>query len=174
MRITKEIKEKIIELHQNNPEMTYCKIAKILGIQKNTARYYIDPEMKKLIRARVIKWRKTQHPLYRRIIGFCTDYGNHSGRKTYNKNKIIKLEDALNKFGENPKCYLTGESIDIYDLSSYSLDHIIPLCQGGQSTLENMGLCKKQANTSKNGMTPEQFYAFCIKVLEAQGYKITK
>lgn len=85
---------------------------------------------------------------------------------------IITIEDIINKFGENPKCYLTGTSIDINNPSTFEFDHIIPVSRGGTSSLDNLGICIKQANRAKERMTPDEFFNLCKLVLENQGYKI--
>ena len=85
---------------------------------------------------------------------------------------MIDLKKVKEKFGNTPKCYLTGESIDLSDMSSYSLDHINPLSRGGKSTLDNMGLTTKIANQSKSGLTREEFIDLCIKVLRHNSYSV--
>jgi 5-methylcytosine-specific restriction endonuclease McrA len=84
------------------------------------------------------------------------------------------VQDVKDKLGEHPVCYLTGEQIDINKPNTYQFDHIIPRSRGGQSTLDNLGICTKRANLSKSDMTPDEFFNFCKIVLENQGYKVTK
>ncbi len=76
------------------------------------------------------------------------------------------VEDVINKFGENPKCYLTGEQLDIYQPRTYAFDHIIPASRGGLSSIDNLGLCTKQANMAKSDLTPDEFYKLCKKVIQ--------
>lgn len=166
-------KEQIQKIKQEHPNWGYGKISQQVGCSKNTIRYHLDPKEKEAVRKRMIKWRNSAHPLYRKILGFCCDYSKNY-RKILNRNPIFKLEDFLSKIGENPICYLTGKPIDILELKGYSLDHKIPLSKGGTSTIENCGLSTTQANRSKTDMTPEEFFDFCQKVLEHQGYKVTK
>lgn len=82
--------------------------------------------------------------------------------------------DVLDKIGENPKCYLTGDEIDIHQGSTYHLDHIIPLSRGGSRTLDNLGLATKMANMSKTDMTLDEYFNHCKKVLENNGYIVIK
>src|SRR5690606_30698042 len=82
------------------------------------------------------------------------------------------LEDIINKFGEKPICYLTGEEIDIYQPRTYQFDHKIPRSRGGENSIENLGIVTKQANKSKTDMTPDEYFNLCKRVLEHQGYKI--
>lgn len=169
------LKEKIQKIKKENPELGYQSIANKISCGKNTVRYHLDPSQKEAVRNRVRKLRKTQHPLYRKLIGFCTNYGDNR-RKSRNNSRVpvIPLETALKIIGNEPVCYLTGEKIDILELNSFSLDHKIPLSKGGKSTIENCGITTKRANTAKNGMSPEEFFDFCKRVLEHQGYKVTK
>lgn len=86
--------------------------------------------------------------------------------------KVFSVEDVIEKFGEHPKCYLTGKILDIQKPRTYQFDHIIPVSQGGDCTIDNLGLCTKEANEAKGSMTPSEFFDFCRKVLEYQGYKV--
>jgi hypothetical protein len=88
-------------------------------------------------------------------------------RKKWSKNTMsaqdvtITFEDVLNKFGENPKCYLTGVEIDISKPKTYSFDHIIPASKGGPNTIDNLGICTKEANQAKSDMMLDDFVKMC-------------
>ena len=86
----------------------------------------------------------------------------------------LSVEDVLKKFGENPVCYLTGQSIDLSKPSTYHLDHIIPRSRGGNNSLDNLGLCTKQANQAKTNMTPDELINLCKVILQHQGYHVSK
>lgn len=70
-------------------------------------------------------------------------------------------KDVIEKFGENPKCYLTGLSINYSDSSTYSFDHIIPQSKGGPNTLDNLGLSHPIANIMKNVNSVEELKKWC-------------
>jgi CRISPR/Cas system Type II protein with McrA/HNH and RuvC-like nuclease domain len=110
-------------------------------------------------------WRKT---LTDKICNFREIKG------TKLKSSNFTVEDVINKFGEKPKCYLTGQQLDIHDSSSYHFDHIIPRTKGGNNTLSNLGLCSKDANFAKSDKTPEEFIELCRQVLMHNGYMVTK
>lgn len=112
---------------------------------------------------------------YKTIIGFkirmfCLSYDD---RRNMCKKKGCRMgssvnftvEDVINKFTENPKCYLTGEKIDIYKPRTYHFDHIIPVSRGGTCTIDNLGICTKQANMAKSDMTLQEFYRLCQAVV---------
>lgn len=84
------------------------------------------------------------------------------------------IKDAIQKIGDQPKCYLTGLPIDLNQSNTYSLDHIIPSSRGGSVSLDNLGITTRQANMSKTDMTPEEYLSLCKLVLENNGYTVTK
>ena len=83
-------------------------------------------------------------------------------------------DDFLKKIGNKPKCYLSGELIDLYETKSYSIDHIKPSSKGGENTLDNAGLISSSINKMKSDITIEEFLEKCIQVLEYNGYKVSK
>lgn len=73
-------------------------------------------------------------------------------------------KDIVEKYGENPVCFFTGEPINYRDKDSFSLDHFIPASRGGGCSLDNLRLVTKGANQAKGQMTPEEFIALCKTV----------
>lgn len=92
------------------------------------------------------------------------------GLKTHglvnNITEEYSYKDVLDKIGENPVCYLTGDPIDLSDSSSYQLDHIIPTSKGGTNDLSNLEICTKQANIAKSNLSLEELKALCKKILK--------
>ena len=83
------------------------------------------------------------------------------------------LKEFIDKFGNNPVCYLTGESINLDAGQTYHLDHKIPISRSGSSNLDNLGILTAIANRSKSAMIPNEFISLCVKVLENKGYKVS-
>lgn len=194
------MKNKEIILNLRNQGFSYNQIVEKTGLSKSLVAYYCNPETKNKTLNRTRKYRK-KNPIIQKIQNFQTIYKKNikktfkrmhvfknkfqsfiSRRSNYMKPKIkynerhehFTIQDVMNKIGENPKCYLTGKSIDLSDGQSYNLDHIIPASKGGQNTLENLGICTKEANMAKSDMLKEEFIQLCKDVLEYQGYDVIK
>lgn len=161
-------KEKAIELHKQGKKRK--EIAEILGLNYQTVCAYFRPKV-------------NNYKLHRRWIATIKGIlSNKFYRFTYrvkNKHSVPheKLEDfnyetLLKLLGDNPKCYLTGEPINLKDASSYAFDHKIPASKNGDNSLENLGLCTRLANRVKTDLTPNELIDFCIKVLENFDYKV--
>jgi CRISPR/Cas system Type II protein with McrA/HNH and RuvC-like nuclease domain len=110
--------------------------------------------------------------LYKKMQGFCYNYGKKPRNRP--NSSLLDINKVLKRIGENPRCYLTGKSIDISDMSSYSLDHIKPLSRGGKSTIKNLGLATSQANQCKSDLTLEELVVLCKEILVQQGFDIIK
>jgi len=81
------------------------------------------------------------------------------------------LNDALVRIGKNPYCSVTGNFIDIRDISNFSFDHIIPIAQGGSSELDNLGICHYHINRVKGDLSSKNCLSI-IKSLVCQGKHI--
>jgi 5-methylcytosine-specific restriction endonuclease McrA len=180
------MKEQILLLRSNGK--TYNEIVKELGCAKSTVSYHCGQNQKQKTLDRQIKNRKKQHPYIRKMYRFKESIF-HNQRTGELKNSVKKLiyskikgfqsmkdkkcgpstflfEDVLEKFGENPECYLTGEKINIYEPTSYQFDHKIPRSRGGTNELDNLGICVSQANQCKRDLNHKEFYELCKKVVE--------
>lgn len=175
---------------------TYKQIMEIMQVSRSTVVYYRCNQKEKG-RLRVTKYREKQHPYGRKIEHFIDkkfnnkkdikqSYKNrqliqakitkfHKNRKTGEYSKMsFTIKDVIEKFGENPKCYLTGDKIDIYQPDTYQFDHIIPASKGGENTLDNLGICTKDANISKSNHSLDEFLLLCEKILKNNGYNVNK
>lgn len=187
------LSEQILDLRKNG--YSYRKIAKFLNCSYSIVCRTCDPTQKEKSRLRVLK--KGRHPFHHKMCNFKRINITTNTKpltKTQNIYKLIQskilyftnqkgdiymkpsftVQDLLNKFGNNPVCYLTGESIDIYKPRTYHFDHIIPRSRGGTNDIDNLGICTKAANQAKNDMTPDEFFNLCKVILEYNGYQVSK
>lgn len=180
------MREKILGLRAEGK--TYNEITKIVGCSIGTVCYYCGNNQKEKFRIRHRKNRQDMHPFQRKLEWFFTKTRKqnnrikskasainlinhkidkfHETKKGESMNRTFNTNDVIIKFGEHPKCYLTGEDIDIYQPRTYQFDHIIPRSRGGSNTLDNLQICTRQANLAKNDMTPDEFINFCKKVVQ--------
>lgn len=181
-------RDKILELRKQGK--TYDEIKTILGCSKATISFHCGQGQKEKNNKRQQKNRFKQHPYTSKVYGY--QYRLHKTKKIFDKSSIeiqlrdkinnfkkvinmkqnFTLQDVIDKFGENPKCYLTGEVIDIYQPKTYEFDHIIPVSRGGDNSLENLQITTKKANRAKQNMTPDEFIFLCKKVLENNNYQV--
>lgn len=164
------LQQEILRLRKEGK--TYNEIQKILNCSKGTIAYNCSGEQKAKAKKRAKKHSAKKGVIYRKLQAFCYGYGR---REKYQTNvKLFNIEEAIKHIGDKPSCYLTGDLIDLNDVKAYSFDHIVPLCKGGKSTIENMGLTTKDANQAKGGLTKEEFLALCVKVLQHNSYRVEK
>ncbi len=115
-----------IESKKDSPPFSFP-IGRDLSIQEN---YKLNEEY------------KLKYPvLNNKIAGFQS-----RGYKVY----PFSIIDVIDRFGENPICYLSGEELDYNDKDSYRLDHVIPVARGGSNGIENMGILSHKMNVRKN------------------------
>lgn len=176
------MKEKILELRRNG--LSYREIQKELRCSKGTISFHCGDGQKEKTKNRLIRNRKNS---IKTILSVKTDAFfraniRHKRKNFINKdseyiNNIKELgsyftpDDVINKFGLNPKCYLTGRNINLLDTKSYNFEHIIPVSRGGLSNLDNLGLACKDANIFKGSMTTDELINICKEILANNGYK---
>jgi 5-methylcytosine-specific restriction endonuclease McrA len=174
---------------------SHRKIAKILNCSRSVVSYHVGPGQKLKSKIRGKKYSKTC-PYSKKLNRFMRE--NTKSRQKCGKYKNINeiiykkiqkfnlrdnnsmndckitIKDIVEKFTLTPKCYLTGDKIDIYNTKSYHFDHILPSSRGGKSTFDNLGICTRQANLAKSDSTVEEHIEYCKKVLTNNGYNISK
>lgn len=91
--------------------------------------------------------------------------GFSMNRKTKQVKQKFSLQDLIDKIGDDPKCYITGRTIDLTDGKSYHLDHIVPISKGGDNSIENCEIACKEANQAKHNMSYEEFVQLCKEVV---------
>lgn len=181
------LKDNILRLREQG--LSYRKIEKTLGCSRSTVSYYCGNRQKEKNKERQRINRNLQHPYKRKIEYFSNPRLHLNNKKPCHKwKKLIQLkietffydrannmayrkpeftvQDVIDKFGEKPKCYLTGKKINIYEPRTYEFDHKIPVSRGGDNSIENLGICTKKANQCKRDMTPTEFIEFCKQVVD--------
>ena len=68
--------------------------------------------------------------------------------------------------GQDYKCALTGWELQP---DSFALDHIVPMSQGGDDSIENLDCVHAIANQAKGTMGKQEFIAMCIAVARHNG-----
>lgn len=90
------------------------------------------------------------------------------------ENNYFRWEDVIEREGgEETKCYLSGEKINLIE-NQYQLDHIIPKSRGGSNSLNNLGITHKVVNQMKHNLTPIELFEWCEKILIHNGYEVKK
>lgn len=185
----KNLKDKIKELREMG--YSYNQIKKELNCSKSTVVYHLgeDQKLKALKRCqkrRSLPKNTIKEKVYR--FNWSRNKGVMSKIRDFQRRdnsldmgdllpkQIINFtwEDFLLKIGNEHKCYLSGEPINIYNSKEYSIDHIIPASKNGDNSLENAGLISQIVNRMKNNLTVDEFIKKCIQIIEYNGYKVIK
>jgi len=186
------LRDKILNLKSDNK--TYNQICKILHCSKGTVCYYLGKDQKEKTNLRNKRYRKNSDPINLKLNAFLSrktkiinnkkskssiDRSIYFKMKTFFRNKktrihmkpMFSLEDLKNKIGENPICYLTGKKIDLSKSRTYHFDHIIPVSRGGDNSLNNLGICTREANQAKCDRTLDEFIQLCMEVINHHNKK---
>lgn len=166
-----ELQQRIVKLRKENK--SFREISKILKCSIQTVSRTLRENTRERDKIRRLNddpkdWHKTK---WKSRLG--TNINSFKRRSKGNKNFGIK--EVLEKYNNQTKiqCYLTGDLIDITK-DTYAIDHIIPVCKGGLSNLDNLAITTYLANISKSTMTEEEYIEHCKKVLIYHGYKVEK
>jgi 5-methylcytosine-specific restriction endonuclease McrA len=146
-----------------NKGMTYMEIAKELDCAVSTVAYYCNDTTKK--RCKIKNSQRDYRRLETAVTNFTLKNLSEEQRRERLYNLPFTATDVLNKFGRYPKCYLTGETIDLKE-GKFHLDHFIPVAKGGDNSIENLRICTKEANLAKRDMLYEDFINLCKTVAE--------
>ena len=186
----KELGIKIHELREKG--YSYNKIKEELNCSKSTISYYLGDNQKIMAQKRSQKRRskpenvlslkiyKFRGKTNKRAKGKIRDFQrrdpliNNIHKLTNRQEKNFTIEEFLKKIGNNPKCYLSGEPIDLYDCNAYNLDHIISSSKGGNNFLENAELISASVNKMKSNLSIEEFLSKCVQILKYNGYNVDK
>lgn len=178
------MKEKIIELRDQG--LSYKEIKKILGCSLGTISYHCGENQKDKTKKRNQKnqlsntlAKKTNKFKNKKIDDkvYLFKKKGVKGKKSRSMDNCknpFTIKDVIAKFGDVTNCYLTGKRICLSEPKTYHLDHIIPPFRGGKNELDNVGITCPEANIAKNGMLVEEFLDLCKRVLEYQGFIVSK
>lgn len=176
----KSHKDNILKLRSEGK--TYNEIRDILGCSKATICYHCGRGQKKKFSDRQKRNRsKPTSQNEKRAENFqaIIKKGIKSKSERFSREDVFvspsfRFKDIIEKFGEFPRCYLTGRQLDWSISTDISFDHIIPRSKGGDNSIDNLGLCCRDANMSKTYLTTEEYLSLCKEVLENFGYIVTK
>ena len=175
-----EIALKIYKLRDSG--YSYSKICKELNCAKSTVSYWCGKDQAEKTRKRKERFKLWELSMIRKCERFRNAKDSHFYVKVIDKDWNQKMRSAvsffckragmknwgykevLNKFGYVTHCYLTGTPID-FTKDDWSPDHIIPIAQGGDGSLDNFGVTIPIVNQMKNNQTPEEFIDMCEKVV---------
>ena len=188
-----DLGQKIIELRKQG--LSYKEIAAKLNCTKSTVSYHCSQSSRDKVRERGDKNKAKcpwKYKLMDKVSNFRTRiYDNEPYHKCEDWNK--KFRTSVSRFkhrgeymetytyhealehlgGTNLICYLSGTPINILE-DDYQLDHITPVSKGGTNELSNMAIACPQANQMKGGLTNEELFYWCQKILEHNGYTVIK
>jgi len=119
---------------------------------------------------------KENNHIYKNTSAFRTKMNDkiQSFRKNDNMQENFSYQELMDKIGDEPTCYLTGDKITLSKTRSWHLDHKTPVSKGGENSLDNCEIATREANQAKHDMPHEEFLELCQKVLINNGYSVTK
>ena len=178
------MKEQILELRQAGK--SYKEICQTLGCSKSTVAYHCGKGQKEKTQDRqrvrrkdLVILKKVENFQHDRKIGVKTEdfqrdrlVNSGKGPTLGKRHLTFRWQDVIEKFGWETTCYLTGRKINLRHPKTYQFDHVVPVAKGGSSTLDNLGICCRNANHAKYDMSVDEFLNLCKEVLEHHGYKM--
>lgn len=180
------MKEQILELRQAGK--SYKQIRQILGCSAGTIAYHCGAGQKEKDRERKKKFRD-KVAILSKVNNFQDTDRKHIRNKSddFQRERIMngraklgarditfKWQDVIEKFGWETTCYLTGRKIELKESKSYQFDHVIPVSKGGSKTIDNLGICCREANQAKHDMFVDELLNLCKEILEHNGYEVRK
>lgn len=169
------MKEQILKLREEG--YSYRAIQAQLKCSKGLVAYYCGEGQKEKTKIRT-RQRRRDHPVVNKFEFKAYSFNNKIKQFRDNENRMaasLTPNEAREVFEEQQgKCYLTGDTLDFTNGREVHFDHKTPISKGGSSTRENLGICTREANLAKSAMTIEEFLSFCQRILEFNGYTVTK
>ena len=165
-------KEQILKLRDKG--FTYNAICGKLNVSKGTVSYHCGSGVKERQHERQMAPRVDF--LWKRAV---INWQLHRDKNWFRHGKptrlkaVKELRNVIKEVYDN-KCYLSGRPLDMVNGSNIEFDHIIPKSKDGKDTLENLGLCVKEANAAKGDLSPDELFQLCKDILQHNGYEVTK
>lgn len=100
------------------------------------------------------------------VVAFIAFLCSRRSRKVRESNRIGVAELSALIMRQKYRCALTGEELTPENLA---LDHIIPISEGGDFTIENSQFVTKSVNRAKNTMLEDSFVEMCEQVTRTRG-----
>lgn len=174
------MKEKILKLRQEGK--SYKEICDILGCSKGVVSYHCGYGQKekqlarqRRLRSKLVMLHKVENFQYNGIVKYRTDSFQRKERHGKKRSKChvtFSWRDVIEKFGWETTCYITGRRINLREPKTYQFDHMVPASKGGSDTIDNLGICCRNANQAKHDMLFDDFLQLCKEVLEYNGYEV--
>jgi 5-methylcytosine-specific restriction endonuclease McrA len=185
----RNLKEDILKLREKGK--SYRDIAFLLNCSKSLISYHCNSGSTKLKVNSYHKNKDTKNKaIMKKLNSFksrhipkCITTKTAGFKRTTSRNKTVvnnikefnyTTQDVLDKIGSNPKCYLTGKSIDLFKGETYEFDHIIPIKLGGTNDLSNLQITLTEANHAKGQLMLDDFYKLCETILKYRDSKKLK
>lgn len=179
------MKNEILRLRQEGK--SYKEICETLGCSKSTVAYHCGEGQKEKTTQRTRK-RRSDLVILHKVANFQYDRKvkdkaedfqrlrfQNKGKNRLGKRSItFTWRDVIDKFGWETTCYLTGRKINLREPRTYQFDHIVPVAKGGVSTIDNLGICCRNANQAKHDMSVDELVQLCKEVLEHNGYIVNR
>lgn len=179
------MKIQILKLRQIGK--SYNEICQLLGCSKGTVAYHCGEKQKEKSAERQRKSRK-ECVILKKVENFQIRYNRKIKDKTEDfqrtrirsngKNKLGKRnltfcwKDVIDKFSWETTCYLTGRKIDLKEPKTYHFDHVESVSKGGDNTIDNLGICCREANQAKHDMSVKELLELCKEILEHNGHQV--
>lgn len=144
----------------------------ITGASKATISYHCGEGQREKTKDR--RQKRRSNPFVKKTEAFKYNKKGLNNKFTRFKGKgSIKYDytyEDIKKIAElNPRCYLSGRPLNYDDPQSFHFDHKIPASQGGDNSLENLGIASQEANMAKSDMALEYFLDLCEDILRHNG-----
>ena len=88
--------------------------------------------------------------------------------------KASVAEQLWERVLRDPRCGLTGRLINWREDRSYEVDHIRPVANGGETSVDNLMLVCPEANRAKGTLSHEEFIQLCCDVARASSRMIDR